>query len=145
MRLVQLLRQRGARVITTRTSDRFISLDGRAATAERTHADLFVSIHADASRDPDVSGATLYIARSASSKSVRAARKIMEALGAAGIACRGMRPCGFRVLAGHSRPAVLVECGYLTNRYEARRLNNAAYQAKVASAIATGIANHFGG
>jgi N-acetylmuramoyl-L-alanine amidase len=52
---------------------------------------------------------------------------------------------GFRVLVGHSRPAVLVECGFLTNHYEARRLCTPAYQAKVAEAIAEGITDCFSG
>lgn len=145
MRLVSLLQQMGARVIATRSDDRFVDLDERAGMAERTHADLFVSIHADANRDSSLSGATVYIGRNASSQSVDAARQIHAALESAGIACRGVRPAGYRVLIGHSRPAVLIECGYLTNRYEAQRLNSADHHANVAGAIAAGIARYFGG
>ena len=45
----------------------------------------------------------------------------------------------FRVLAKHSRPAVLVECGYLTNKKEAEKLNTAWYRAKIAKLITDGI------
>lgn len=140
--LAGLLEERGARVITSREGDRFISLDGRAALAERSRADLFVSIHSDAARRSSASGATVYIARNASTDSVLAGESIAAALRRAGISCRGVRRAGFRVLVGHSRPAVLVECGFLTNPGEAYLLATPAYQAKIAAAIADGITNH---
>lgn len=143
MKLARLLEQRGAHVVNTRDSDRFITLDGRAALAERTRAHLFVSIHADAAPRAGVTGATVYIARNAHRESVQAAESILAALERAGIECRGIRRAGFRVLVGHSRPAVLVECGYLTNRAEAQRLSTPSYQAHIAEAVAEGIADHF--
>ncbi|MCP4249869.1 MAG: N-acetylmuramoyl-L-alanine amidase [bacterium] len=143
MKLANLLERRGARVITTRSDDRFITLDNRAATADRTRADLFVSIHADSARREGASGATVYIARNASSASRKAASAVAAALKRAGIKCRGINGAGFRVLVGHSRPAVLIECGFLTNRGDAQRLNSPAHQAKLAAAIADGIANYF--
>ncbi len=141
--LAQELSDRGAKVVTTRDTDRFITLDGRAAMAERNRADLFVSIHSDAAQRAAASGSTLYIARNASDRSRRAARSIEAAFKRARIECRGINGAGFRVLVGHSRPAVLVECGFLTNRNEARKLNTSSYQAKLALAIADGITDYF--
>jgi N-acetylmuramoyl-L-alanine amidase len=143
MRLARLLEERGAKVITTRNSDRFISLDDRAALADRTRADLFVSVHADSSRRPGVSGATVYISRNAAGSSREAARSIVAALEQAGIECRGVQRAGFRVLVGHSRPAVLIECGFLTNRADAARLNSSSYQDRLAAAITAGLAEYF--
>ncbi len=145
MRLVGLLRGRGFEVITTRNDDRFISLDGRAGLADRSRADLFVSIHADSASRTGASGATIYISRNASTQSRRAADRIVDALKNAGINCRGVKGAGFRVLVGHSRPAVLVECGFLTNPAEARLLATPAYQARLAEAIAEGITRSLGG
>lgn len=145
LRLARLLEQAGAKVVTTRSSDRFIPLDDRAAMADRTRADLFVSIHADSAQRAGASGTTIYIARNALSQSRHAARSIAAALQRAGIECRGTQSAGYRVLVGHSRPAVLIECGFLTNRADASRLNTAPYRAKLAAAIADGIATHFGG
>lgn len=137
------LEARGANVTMTRSSDRFIELDDRAAMADRTHADLFVAIHSDSSRRAAVTGTTIYVARGAGTASRRAADSIAAAIGRAGIECRGVQGAGFRVLVGHSRPAVLVECGFLTNRAEAQRLSSSAYQTRLASAIAEGIVDHF--
>ncbi|HVP09805.1 MAG TPA: N-acetylmuramoyl-L-alanine amidase [Phycisphaerae bacterium] len=145
MDLARLLQSRGAKVVTTRNGDHFVELDDRAATADSTHADLFVSIHADSSKKSGISGTTVYISRTPSAQSSHAAQCIASALERAGIECRGVHGAGYRVLVGHSRPAVLVECGFLTNRADAQRLNNSGFQSKMAEAIAEGIAQHFSG
>lgn len=145
MALARLLQTRGAKVITTRDGDHFVDLDARAATADSTHADLFVSVHSDSSKKSGISGTTVYISRSPSAQSSHAGQCIAAALEHAGIECRGVHGAGYRVLVGHSRPAVLVECGFLTNRADAQRLNSSGYQSKVAEAIAEGIAQHFAG
>ncbi|CAI8283469.1 MAG: N-acetylmuramoyl-L-alanine amidase AmiA [Bacteroidota bacterium] len=43
-----LKREKGVKVVYTRTSDRYITLNGRANIANKAKADLFVSIHCDA-------------------------------------------------------------------------------------------------
>jgi N-acetylmuramoyl-L-alanine amidase len=143
LELAQLLTDRGANVVMTRSTDRFIELADRAAIAERRKADLFVSIHADFSRNLDASGATVLTGRTASEQSKRAAWKIKTSLQRAGIACRKTRPQRLTVLEDHSRPAVLVECGFLSHRTEAANLNTSWYQSKIAQAIAEGISDYF--
>lgn len=138
----RLLTHRGASVISTRTDDRFLELDDRAAFAGRHRCHLFVSVHADSAPRSSASGSTLYIARGASSDSFAAARSIQHALKDAGIECRGIQRANFRVLAAHPYPAVLVECGFLTNAGDANRLNSQQYRSKVAAAVARGIADH---
>ena len=145
MKLVSALQSRGAKVTTTRSGDRFVELDDRAASAGAAGADLFVSIHSDSSKKSNVSGTTVYISRQASAQSSHAAQSIAAALERAGIECRGVHGAGYRVLLHNSRPAVLVECGFLSNRSDAQHLNSSAYQSKVAEAIADGIARHFSG
>ncbi len=133
------LRERGATVVMVRDRDTFVTLEGRAAVAERQRADLFVSIHADWARRASATGTTVYVARRASPASLAAAQQIVAAFRAAGIETRGVGRANYRVLVAHSRPGVLVECGFLSNATEARRLSTAAYQARVAEAIADGI------
>jgi N-acetylmuramoyl-L-alanine amidase len=142
--LTQELSRRNAKVIPTRTSDRFLALETRAAVAQRARADLFVSIHADYSPKRSNSGATLYIARKASRASVRAADCIAAAFRQHGVPYKGTRRADFRVLTRHSRPAVLIECGYMSNRADARRLNSATFRSRLAKAIADGIAAYAG-
>jgi N-acetylmuramoyl-L-alanine amidase len=58
---------------------------------------------------------------------------------ATGAEDRGVRQAPFYVLAGASMPAVLVEVGFLSHPQESRRLESAAYQDKVAKAIAEAV------
>ena len=52
----------GIRVLLTRDGDRTISLDARTSIANNNKADLFISLHANASRRPATTGATVFSA-----------------------------------------------------------------------------------
>ena len=56
----EVLAQRGFRVVTTRSSDASVSLEERAATANAARADVFVSLHANASRSGGAHGTEVY-------------------------------------------------------------------------------------
>jgi N-acetylmuramoyl-L-alanine amidase len=61
LRLGKLLKRRlGADVIYTRVDDTFIPLQERTAIANKAHADLFISIHANSSSDPSARGVESY-------------------------------------------------------------------------------------
>ncbi len=139
-RLRTKLKEKGARVIMSRNSDRFVKLDDRARLADRYNADLLVSIHIDSHKNPQVKGATCYIARKSLRKSREVAESIDCCLNSNLINCKGVRRADFRVLIGHSKPAVLVECGYITNIVDDMNLNNSTYRDKIAESIATAIA-----
>ena len=60
-RLGKLLETRlGAEVVYTRKNDTFIPLETRTAIANQERADLFISIHANSSHDPDARGVETY-------------------------------------------------------------------------------------
>ena len=61
VRLKKLIETRmGSEVVMTRSDDTFIPLEERTAIANEKNADLFVSIHANASRDPSARGIETY-------------------------------------------------------------------------------------
>jgi N-acetylmuramoyl-L-alanine amidase len=61
LRLRRLLEEKtGSEVFMTRTTDTFIPLEERTAIANQDDADLFISIHANASRDPYARGVETY-------------------------------------------------------------------------------------
>jgi len=60
LKVARILRSKGYRVILTRTKDEYVSLYARARMANRSGAHLFVSIHCNASRDPEASGMETY-------------------------------------------------------------------------------------
>jgi N-acetylmuramoyl-L-alanine amidase len=73
LRLRRLLEDRlGTEVVLTRETDRFVPLEERTAIANQQGADLFVSIHANASRSRSVSGAETFYLSFASNPDERA-------------------------------------------------------------------------
>jgi N-acetylmuramoyl-L-alanine amidase len=76
-RLGKLLQTRlGAEVIYTRKDDTFIPLETRTAIANQEAADLFVSVHANSSHDPDARGVeTYYLNFTSSSEALEVAAR----------------------------------------------------------------------
>ena len=60
LRLAKLLRKQDVEVVLTRTDDTFVPLEERTAIANRAGADLFLSIHANASPNPAARGIETY-------------------------------------------------------------------------------------
>jgi len=62
LRLGKIIEQRlpGADVIYTRSDDTFVPLEERTSIANQAKADLFISIHANSSRDSDARGIETY-------------------------------------------------------------------------------------
>ena len=56
----EVLQRRGYRVVTTRLSDATVGLDDRAAQANAAKADVFLSIHCNASRAANAHGTEVY-------------------------------------------------------------------------------------
>ena len=56
----ETLQRRGYRVLLTRTTDATVGLDDRAAAANAAKADVFLSIHCNASRAPSAHGTEVY-------------------------------------------------------------------------------------
>lgn len=138
-----LLEEAGARVVLTRDGDETVGLYERADVAGQAGAALFVSIHANASPFPGVSGLeTYYYPGSTEGKRLAAAlqRALVARLGRPD---REIHGADFVVVREPDVPAALVECGYLTNREEARMLISEEFQLRLARAIAEGILRYF--
>jgi N-acetylmuramoyl-L-alanine amidase len=73
LRLSRLLeKQPGVEVVLTRDGDVFIPLEERTSIANREGADLFLSIHANASRNPKARGVETYFLNFASNPAAEA-------------------------------------------------------------------------
>ncbi|MBN2272184.1 MAG: N-acetylmuramoyl-L-alanine amidase [Sedimentisphaerales bacterium] len=143
-KVASLLGRSGVKAIMTRSSDTFIELEERAAVANRCDADLFVSIHADSCPNSSTRGFTIYVSRSASWSSRRAASAIVKSLAKTGLTSRGTQKADYRVLVQTRGPAVLIELGYLSNISDAGLLRDSSFQSRLAQAIARGISDFLG-
>jgi N-acetylmuramoyl-L-alanine amidase len=137
LRLRAVLQASGYRVVMTRDSDVFVPLGTRVAIANSYGNAIFVCIHFNSARRTGANGIETYFY---SSQSLPLASAIhYYVAGGAPSANRGVRRRGYYVLRRTTVPAVLVECGFLTNSTEAQYAQSATYQEKLAEEIARGI------
>lgn len=134
--LKQFLENAGEKVLLTRETDLFLSLSQRASLANKEKAELFLSIHCNASPDPKAHGIELfYFPESASSQQL--AEKLAQTLGFLERKMRGIKPGKFYLLKHTQMPACLLECGFITHPEEAEWLKNHPQQ--IAQAISEAI------
>ncbi len=162
-RVADILRAEGLEVHLTRDDDRFLQLDFRPRIAKNKNADIFVSIHVNASPNGTARGVETYRLTATDFPSIAGASEAKFAstdlvgngyngantlLGmhvqrslqkATGSPDRGLRHARYAVLRDSDCPAVLVECGFICNPEEESLLRTAEYRAKIASGIADGI------
>ena len=131
---------RGHRVIMTRRSDRTLSLQARAAFANRFRAEVFVSVHANAANDPRAQGMEVFHFPG-STVGARAARSVLTEMLAAfpGHTDRGVKSARFVVLRETRMPAILVEAEFLTHPVQRQFLRRRSSQRGLARAIAAGL------
>ncbi len=184
-KLKRILEDNGIRVIMTRDSDEFISLPNRAKIANSSGADLFVSIHINASRSRSMNGFECYYLSEATNDNARALEAFenatlntdegtvvehsssldktlwdmkltenrRESAELAGNICsavdnslvtrnRGVKTARFYVIKFTRIPSVLVEVGYLSNKFEELKLKDDNYIDRMADVIAKGILSY---
>jgi len=139
LRLKPILEKAGYRVVMTRTTDIFVPLGSRVAIANSYPNGIFLCIHFNSASRSGASGIETYFY---STESAPLAASIHSAVvGGAPSENRGVRRRGYFVLRRTTIPAVLVECGFLTNPTEAEFAQTTAYRQKLAQEIARGISN----
>lgn len=130
-------KSRGVKTVMTRRTDSFVELEQRARIANRVSSAVFVSIHFNGSRRPLISGGEVYY-RSSRGKTLAAAiSRSMKSNVPGGQ--RGVFDADYKVLRETKMPAVLVECGYLSNKREAVRCADPAHRQKLADSIVSGV------
>jgi N-acetylmuramoyl-L-alanine amidase len=136
-RLAAKLRESQFRVVMTRSDDVFIPLDERAAISNRQSNAIFVSVHFNDSGRRGIRGfETYYHSSVARNLAYRIQQQLMTLPGAVN---RGVKTANFRVLRKAAYPAVLVECGFLSNRKEGAGARSASRRDDLADKIAEAI------
>lgn len=137
-RLAAALQARGFKTVMTRSTDDFVTLGDRCRIGNSRSDAIFVSIHLNSASREGANGIETYYY---TSKSASLAKALHPAVvRAAGTEDRGVRKRGFYVIRNTTRvPAVLLECGFLTNGAESRKLLTAGHRQRIADAIAAAI------
>lgn len=147
----------GVRVVLTRTDEHCPTgkantndLLKRVAISDAAGADLFVSIHSNASGNEwsNASGLMIYTSAGPETASRNvAAKAVLSRMTAAGVELRGsplVHDIELVVTRETAAPAMLIEYGFHTNRTEVGRLKKSSYRAKLAEATAKGVCDFLG-
>lgn len=151
-----LLEKAGAKVVLTRTEDTFVTLDARSEMARRESADLFISIHHNATADSTVNFPIIYFHGAAveNQGSVLLGKAVARALRRHLFNGEGpyslvsdytiFSKSGASVLRGtYGIPAVIGEASFFTHPEEEKRLKMDAYNRKEAKAYFEAIVAFF--
>src|SRR5690606_6685155 len=137
----------GVEILMTHDDSRDVPLKERTDRANAWKADLFVSIHANAAGDgwSTAQGIETYVYTSRPEPAVALANAVQRNLiRLTGRPDRGVKSANFHVLRETRMTAILVECGFMTNREECELLKSDAYRRKCAEAIVAGIVEVYG-
>jgi len=187
MLVKQKLIEEGFDVLLTRETDVFIPLVKRTEFANKHNADLFISIHCNASKKPtgtDHGFEVYFLSEKATDPDAVATEKlenevvrfekqteeltklqkllwsmiVNEFINESSKLCsligkevtnrtqqnyRGVKQAGFYVLRGAQMPAVLIECGFISNPVEELKLNREDFQNLIATGITAAIKKYY--
>jgi N-acetylmuramoyl-L-alanine amidase len=161
-RVARHLEAGGVRVMFTRDDDRTLELSERARLSNRTPAALFVSIHQNAvAGGRSANGVETYYSHPKPSSVLRPQRSLFEVRNgesfidrrgeefarsvqsavcdATGANDRGIKNKNLAVTRWVSCPAILVECGFLSNPAESKKLQSESYRETISRGIADGV------
>lgn len=151
--LQEQLAEAGVRVLMTRSTDRFLELEERCQIAAEARAAAFVSVHLNTSSAPEVSGIETYYSSQTGpvfgqvrgeprkAQAAEALARLVQRRAVAAVAAedRGIKDSQILVVKRSPCPAVLVECGFLTNKAEADRLSRKNHQKQLVQGIRDGV------
>ncbi|ATW25533.1 N-acetylmuramoyl-L-alanine amidase [Candidatus Formimonas warabiya] len=146
-----LLTREGFNVILTRPGRENLTLEGRPQIANEACADVFVSIHCNASLNATLNGTTTYFYAPVGSslEEQRAVRqrlaaavqsRLLEGLGRKDL---GVREENYAVLRYTTVPSILVETAFISNSEEEVLLSDEQFRNQVAVSIVNGLKDFF--
>ncbi len=147
LKLKDALEAKGIKVFLSRSDDRYLTLKERTDFVQKLDCriDLFISIHQNSSTNAKASGIETYYPKrilqngemSESDKfNFSVACKIQQKLAEfCRLANRGVKNADFYVLKKNSVPAILIECGFISNAEEEQVLNSEAHQQAIIKSI----------
>ena len=133
------LKSKGIDVKMSRNSDIFYSLSERAEMANDYGADAFVSIHQNSAEAKSANGIETYYNRKKEEDRPLSNDIQTQVISQTGANNRGVKNAEFTVLVKSKMISALVECGFITNELEVKKLSDSSYQDKLATGIANGI------
>ena len=157
------LSKEGFKVIMTRTYDKTLTLDQRVEIAKKGKADLFISVHFNAAADKSVYGVETFCLTPAGAASTNSSKIDWKSYAGnqfdrnnfalaflihRGMILntqaldRGVKHARFLVLKKMNCPAVLLECGFISNPNSEKIIGQNSYLDKVAKGVVQAVKNY---
>ena len=143
LRAAELLREKGYNVVLTRNEDTYMDLYDRCDVANNVGADIFVSIHANASSTNLSFQGIFTYSYPNSTRGEALAGHIQKAVVAeTGGIDRGLLTNDYVVLRETTMPAALLEMGFMSCHEELVKLIQPEYQERVSQGVAKGVESY---
>lgn len=150
--LVEELISSGAYVLVSRTGDYDLAsmyqknrkredLYNRVRYINSSKPDLFISVHLNTFPDENVKGGQVFCQNNEESKLL--AEFVQNEMNILSAADRKAKIGDYFILNNANYTGVLIECGFLSNSSERKKLNDAGYQNKIAKRIKKAIVKYF--
>lgn len=138
-RIEKILVGKGISVALTRRTDEFVEFEERARIANESPDTILVSLHFNAHTDRSISGTeTLYWPGSETGREL--ASYVQSELGRRLVTRnRGFRPERLKVLELSQATGILIECGFISNRWESQRCGAEWFRQILAEEIVQGL------
>ena len=136
------LKSKGIDVKMSRSSDIYYSLSERAEMANDYGADAFVSIHQNSAEEKSANGIETYYNKNKEEDKPLSNDVQKQVIRQTEAKDRKVKSAGFAVLVKSNMISTLVECGFITNESEVKKLSDSSYQDKLATGIADGIEDY---
>lgn len=140
------LEELGYEVVMAREDDTYIAKEDRVVAANQEQADIYVSIHQNASEINDASGIEVWYDGTDTGRDSKRLAQLMwqQTMISTGTDMRELRgDADFHVTGKTTMPACLVECGFLSNTDERLKLATPEYREQIAAGIVQGIEYYF--
>ena len=113
-KVINYLKNYDVKVVSTRESDEFISLEKRVNISNKNKCDLFISIHCNAHINNEANGFETYSYSGNTDLQKLIHKNILNRIPS--LKDRGIKKASYYVLKYTKAKAVLIECGFITNK-----------------------------
>lgn len=137
----------GGRVLMTRNTDVYLTLDQRAKFAANKGGQAFISVHHNSAGSSDANGYETYYYTAASKALASAIHdSVVDSVKDeySDFRDRGLKSSGFYVIKYNSVLSTLLELGFVSNPTEVSRVNSDKFRTAVADGVVTGLLSYYG-
>lgn len=148
LELGRLLKAAGLEPVFTRTDDRTVELVTRSALLNNQKCGLAISVHINSATRQEANYFAVFVQR-LGGEAEKLAHRVIEKVTAAtgwswGADDDGIREKNLHMVRETKMPAILIECGFISNPEQEKQLRQPEFQAKLAQAIADGVLAYLG-